>query len=29
MNADAFKHLPVVSIGTGAKLGYVDDRLAS
>lgn len=27
MNVDAFKHLPVVSIETGAKLGYVDDLL--
>ncbi len=27
MKVDAFKQLPVVSIGTGAKLGYVDDLL--
>jgi sporulation protein YlmC with PRC-barrel domain len=27
MNVDAFQHLPVVSTGTGAKLGYVDDLL--
>lgn len=27
MNVDTFKRLPVVSIGTGAKLGYVDDLL--
>jgi len=27
MQVDAFKQLPVLSIGTGAKLGYVDDLL--
>jgi sporulation protein YlmC with PRC-barrel domain len=27
MNVDAFQQLPVVSIGTGAKLGYVDGLL--
>src|SRR5579871_2054439 len=27
MNVHAFKHLPIVSIETGAKLGYVDDLL--
>lgn len=27
MKVDAFKQLPVLSIGTGAKLGYVDDLL--
>ncbi len=27
MKVDAFKHLPVVSVGTGAKLGNVDDVL--
>jgi len=27
MNVDAFKQLPIVSIGTGAKLGYVEDLL--
>jgi len=27
MRVDAFQQLPVLSIGTGAKLGYVDDLL--